>query len=162
MTPVSRVEHGDPWAYVVSANVHRRHLTPSQLAWVGGELATIAHGERGNGRVESPNGDSTGPTRTQAAALVGTNTTGIDRHHIVRKHGVSAPQRPCPHVGALAPARPCDGPQPARATAPDRAHLAGRRAVVLPSGADVGAGARTPARAEDASRAGAARIGSTA
>lgn len=37
-------EHGDPVAFIVSHNIHRQHMTPSQLAACAAELANLRHG----------------------------------------------------------------------------------------------------------------------
>src|SRR6266498_3886262 len=48
--PRYQVYRGNPWVYVVSANLHRRHLTDGQRAMVAARLARRASGVRGPGR----------------------------------------------------------------------------------------------------------------
>lgn len=74
----------DPVQYVLSHNLHRRHLKPSQRAMIGAKIATLKHGQVGNGRVELPIG---GSTREDTAALLGIGTRSIDRAKVVLDQG---------------------------------------------------------------------------
>ena len=82
----------DPLGFVISHNLHRRHLSESQRALVAAKWARLKHGEVGNGRkVESPIGDSTHTetaTRNKAAEMLKVGTTSIDRAKRAMKHGI--------------------------------------------------------------------------
>lgn len=75
----------DPVAYVVSHNLHRRHLSTSQRAMVAAKLATLRKGEAGNGRV-GPSID--GPTSTaQAAKTLKVGTKTVERAKQIQATG---------------------------------------------------------------------------
>lgn len=83
----------DALAFVLGHNLHRRHLTASQLAMIAEKVATIRHGEMGNGRkVELSTDNSTiepdRKTRKQAAVDLGVSEPSIDRARVVRKRGI--------------------------------------------------------------------------
>jgi hypothetical protein len=76
VTPTTRTESSEPWAYVISTNVHRRHLSEAQRAMIGARIAERAHGQRGPGK-EGPAGpsfpadpDPPPPTTDEAAQLL--------------------------------------------------------------------------------------------
>ena len=70
---VNRLPNGiDVKAYIISKNLHRRHLTPAQLAWFAANMVVVRHGDfhgnqytRGDG---SGNFAGTTPGTIQAAA----------------------------------------------------------------------------------------------
>lgn len=76
-------DDGDPIALVVSLNLHRRHLTESQRALVGAQIATLAHGTNQH----LPIGNSS-VTYDQAATLLNVGKRSISRAHDVLHHGV--------------------------------------------------------------------------
>ena len=57
--PIYRILEGDPTAYILSANVHRRHLTKGQQA-MAVALAYPNDGERGRGKKSLANNDFSG------------------------------------------------------------------------------------------------------
>lgn len=78
----------DPYEYVLSINLHRRHLTTSQRSMIAGRMATLKHGQVGNGReVESSNGDS---TIHQAASLLNVGKKSVERSKQVLDKGSKA------------------------------------------------------------------------
>lgn len=89
--PPHRVEHSeDPWAYVVSINMCRRHLDASQLAMIGAEMGVLRGAFRGNqhvGRSVSMDTEQLPPTKEEAAALLGVSTGSIGRARRVLEHG---------------------------------------------------------------------------
>lgn len=98
--PTTRIEHGEPWAYVISVNVHRRHLSESQRAMIGARIAERAHGlHRGNQYTKDQVGESPiggaplPPTQKEAADLLNVGTTSIFRARTVVQHGVQGLQR---------------------------------------------------------------------
>lgn len=92
--PATRIEHSEPWAYVVSVNLHRRHLTVSQRSMVGARYAIRHRGHRwqpdsGSSDV-SPDttGDHLAPSRNEVAALFDVGPASVGRARTVYTHGV--------------------------------------------------------------------------
>lgn len=77
---------GDPFALVVSLNLHRRHLSESQRAMVAAHLASF-----GKGR-PSTNPPIGGLTQSDAAQLLNVGERSLQRARTVREHGVDALQ----------------------------------------------------------------------
>lgn len=85
---------GNPWNYVVSANLHRRQLSDQQRAMVAERLAKRGPGERGLGRATIEKGAAGAaafqdrqPTRAEAARLLNVNDASIERARKVRNRG---------------------------------------------------------------------------
>ena len=73
--PAYRVyDGGDPTAFVVSLNLHRRHLSESQRAMVAARLATMRQGERTD---LSPIGERFG--QAEAARLLNVGKRNVER-----------------------------------------------------------------------------------
>lgn len=81
----------DPVAFVVSTNLHRRHLNSSQRAMIAESIAQLRHGERGpaKSRKESPIGDSSA-TQAEAATLLNVSKRNVERARQVKEKGVPA------------------------------------------------------------------------
>lgn len=76
--------HGSPVAYVVSLNLHRRHLDESQRAMVADAIANLSDGQRPDlvgASIEAPT------TQTQAAEMLNVSRASVQRAHEVREHG---------------------------------------------------------------------------
>ena len=78
-------EGNDPVGFVMSQNVHRRHLNESQLAMVAADLANLKLGHN----QYKPKGSSADPpmSQAQAAAMVGTSVPSVKRAAKVLKNG---------------------------------------------------------------------------
>jgi predicted lipid-binding transport protein (Tim44 family) len=76
----------DPIAFIISANLKRRHLTESQRALIGAKLANIAHG--GNRRsVQAENLPLESVKQATAAAMLNVSDRLIRHAGIVQTHG---------------------------------------------------------------------------
>ena len=77
----------NPVAIVVSLNLHRRQLTPSQLGLVAARIANLKHGSNQfDKKEESPNGDSSVPITIASAAKI----TGASERNTSRGKAVIA------------------------------------------------------------------------
>ncbi|SDC25107.1 ParB-like nuclease domain-containing protein [Actinokineospora iranica] len=87
---------GEPWRYVVSTNLHRRHLTDNQRAVIAAKIAERARGERGPARdpKDVPDGTSFDrpPSREEAADLLNVSLRQVSRARQVVKHGTESLQ----------------------------------------------------------------------
>lgn len=80
---------GDVVQYVVSHNLHRRHLTNRQRAMVAGRLANLPHGgDRGNqySGGKTPNGDLP-PSRAAVKKLLGVSEGSLHRARVINRDG---------------------------------------------------------------------------
>jgi hypothetical protein len=75
-------EEHDPWKYVISHNLHRRHLTTSQRAMVAAKLAKLREGRPSK---ETPSND--GVSIAQAAKTLSVGTATVERAKQVQDHG---------------------------------------------------------------------------
>jgi ParB-like chromosome segregation protein Spo0J len=72
----------DPVSYVVSLNLHRRHLSESQRAMVAAKLATLKRGDNQH----SPIGET---SQARAAQLLNVGKRSVERAAEVRDHGAA-------------------------------------------------------------------------
>ena len=78
--------HGDPLGFVVSKNLHRRHLDQSQRSMVAGKVANMRQGERSD---LPPIGGRLPPiSQTDAAKMLNVSERSISRARSVLERGV--------------------------------------------------------------------------
>jgi ParB-like chromosome segregation protein Spo0J len=75
------MDETDPWQYVVSHNLHRRHLTTAQRAMVADKLASRKQGEKkaDTGIPVSP------PSQAEAAAMLNVSVDSVQQARKIRK-----------------------------------------------------------------------------
>jgi len=79
------MEETDPVAYVISHNLHRRHLTTTQRSDVAAKLATLKRGEAGNGRKVELQFCSS--TISDAASLLSVSPRSVQAASYVHDYG---------------------------------------------------------------------------
>jgi hypothetical protein len=72
----------DPVAFVLSANLHRRHLNESQRALIASRIATLPNGLRAD-RVPTPRGVGSVPTQAAAAKMLNVGQRTVQRARAV-------------------------------------------------------------------------------
>ena len=75
----------DPLAFVLSLNLHRRHLTPSQCSMLGADLATMRQGARTD--LRQPSASLPEVSQAQAAGLSTASERGVRTAVFVKKKG---------------------------------------------------------------------------
>lgn len=85
--PRFTTHEGNPWEYVVSVNLHRRHLTDAQRAVVAGKMADRSPGERtANASAEA----FQAPAQREAAELLNVSRSSVQRARTVMSQGTPA------------------------------------------------------------------------
>lgn len=82
------MDETDPVQYALSHNLHRRHLTTAQRAIVAAKLATLKHGEVGNGREVDTSKEVS--TQDKAAELLSVSVASLQRAKHVLANGSEA------------------------------------------------------------------------
>ena len=77
------LEAGDPLAYVISANLHRRHLDESQRGMIASKLETMKHGDNQHTRGDA----NLHVLRADAARLLNVSTRTVASASVVRDKG---------------------------------------------------------------------------
>ena len=71
--PITRIYEGaDPLGFVISLNLHRRHLNESQRAMMASKIANLPRGTNQHSSIELP-------TQSQAASMLNVSVAGIKR-----------------------------------------------------------------------------------
>lgn len=87
LTPATTVFNGsDPLAFIVSANLHRRHLSESQRGYIAAKLETMKHGQRAD--LANRRDAKLHISRKAAAAMMGVSERTVAAGAIVRDKGV--------------------------------------------------------------------------
>jgi hypothetical protein len=85
--PRFTTHEGNPWEYVISVNLHRRHLTDTQRAVVAGKMADRSPGERtSNASAEA----FQAPPQREAAKLLNVSRSSVQRARTVMNQGTPA------------------------------------------------------------------------
>lgn len=93
VAPVTRVEDAEPWAYVLSTNMHRRHLTEPQRAMIAARIAERHHGQRGAGQKREPHAaifSDLPPTQKQVSELLNVGRTSVKAGRTVLQFGTES------------------------------------------------------------------------
>ena len=78
----------DPFAFVAARNLHRRHLTTAQLAFIAAELVTMQHGgNRKSDQVSNSTLDRN--TNAKAAKDLGIGETSVRTARRIKKDGIA-------------------------------------------------------------------------
>jgi hypothetical protein len=77
-------EGGDPLGFIVSANLHRRHLNASQRAMIAARLASMRQGERTD---LEPCSNSSKVSQPKAARLLNVSRSSLQAAKVVQEHG---------------------------------------------------------------------------
>jgi ParB-like chromosome segregation protein Spo0J len=85
-------EGGSPAAFVISQNIRRRHLKPSQRAWLISELTTFKRGDVSVQRSQKAEEKTDGVmapslTAAEAAVIAGVESTTVKNAKLVRERG---------------------------------------------------------------------------
>jgi hypothetical protein len=96
--PMTRVEPSEPWAYVISTNMRRRHLTDNQRQMIGARIAERSPGGSSKIVLNPPDGgmrmiNDGSPSQDEAARLLNVSERGITRARAVIKHGTRSLQK---------------------------------------------------------------------
>lgn len=93
VTPVTRVETSEPWAYVISTNVHRRHLSESQRAMIAAKIRTVGPGGDRRSAAQIYGADPAPvPTQRKAADLFNVSPASVTSARKVMAEGTEALQ----------------------------------------------------------------------
>ena len=79
-------EDADPWAYVISSNLHRRHLTTSQRAMIANKLAKLKHGSNQH----KEDAHKCASSQTEAAKALGVSRRSVQKARAVTERGSEA------------------------------------------------------------------------
>jgi N6-adenosine-specific RNA methylase IME4 len=80
-------QDGDPLAWVLSKNLHRRHLSESQRAMVAADIARLGQGRRGPNSENKPANLPVMPTQPEAAELLHVSERSVRSAAKVRDEG---------------------------------------------------------------------------